>query len=59
MCLSSTCISNVYFINMPDRDESEGACCILMFFDMLFCSNILHCKYAFEFADFFVLMILF
>ena len=44
---------------MPDRDESEGACCILMFFDMLFCSNILHCKYAFEFADFFVLMILF
>ena len=32
MCLSSTRINNVYFTNMPDRDESEGACCIFMSF---------------------------
>ena len=40
MCLSSTRINNVYFTNVADRDESEGACCIFMAFSMLFCSNI-------------------
>ena len=32
MCFSITRISNVCFTNMPDRDESEGACCIFISF---------------------------
>ena len=33
-------VSTEYFTNMPDRDESEGACCIFMASYVLFCSNI-------------------
>ena len=33
-------VSTESFTNMPDTDESEGACCIFMAFYVLFCSNI-------------------
>ena len=33
-------VSTEYFTNLPDRDESEGACCIFMALYVLFCSNI-------------------
>ena len=29
-------VSTEYFTNMPDRDESESACCIFMAFYVLF-----------------------